>query len=66
MSIVGSNKKSPFERENVDSNQGETRKRGSKVMVVTDKRGIPLSTLGVSASRHESQLFEETLGNIPY
>jgi len=51
-------------KENVDFNPKEKSKGGSKVMVLTDKRGIPLSTIVVSASRHESQLLEETLGNI--
>jgi len=63
-SIDGSNKKSQFGKENVDFNPKEKSKGGSKVMVLTDKRGIPLSTIVVSASRHESQLLEETLGNI--
>jgi putative transposase len=33
-------------------------------MVLTDKQGIPLSTVVAPANRHESQLLEETLGNI--
>lgn len=63
-SIDGSNKKSQFGKENVDFNPKEKNKGGSKVMVLTDKKGIPLSTIVVPANCHESQLLEETLGNI--
>ena len=63
-SIDGSNKKSQFGKENVDFNPKEKNKGGSKIMLLTDKQGIPLSTIVAPANRHESQLLEVTLGNI--
>lgn len=63
-SIDGSNKKALFGKENVDFNPKEKNKGGSKIMLLTDKNGIPLSTALFPANRHESQLLEETLGNI--
>jgi putative transposase len=41
-SIDGSNKKSQFGKENVDFNPKEKNKGGSKIMLLTDKQGIPL------------------------
>ncbi len=33
-------------------------------MVLSDKKGIPLSAVLIEANRHKSQLVEETLGKI--
>ena len=33
-------------------------------MILTDKMGIPLSTIVAPVNRHESQLLEATLGNV--
>ena len=64
LSIDGSNKKAFFGKENVDFNPKDKNKGGTKLMVLTDKKGIPLSVVVKPANRHESQLLEETLGNI--
>ena len=63
-SVDGSNKRSQFGKEKVDFNPKEKNKGASKVMVLSDKKGIPLSVVVFPANRHESQLLEETLGNI--
>ena len=63
-SIDGSIKNSYFGKEKVGFNPKNVNHGGTKIMVLSDKKGIPLSAVLVAANKHESQLIEETLGNI--
>lgn len=63
-SIDGSNRKSPFAKDQVGPNPTDRAKQGTKMMVLTDQKGIPLSTIIVPANIHESQLLEATLGEL--
>lgn len=62
--IDGSIKKSYFAKEKVGFSPKDVNHGGSKIMVLSDKKGIPLSAVVVPANQYESQLLEETLGNI--
>lgn len=62
--IDGSIKKSYFGKEKVGFSPKDNNHGGTKIVVLSDKKGIPLSAVIYPASSHESQLLEETLGNV--
>ncbi|NBU20770.1 hypothetical protein EBS43_05070 [bacterium] len=63
-SIDGSIKNSYFGKEKIGFNPKNVNRGGTKIMVLSDKKGIPLSAVLIEANRHKSQLVEETLGKI--
>ena len=62
--IDGSIKKSYFGKEKVGSSPKDNNHGGAKIVILYDKKGIPLSAGFDPASSHESQLPEETPRNV--
>jgi len=62
--IDGSIKTSYFGKEKVGFSPKNLNHGGTKIVVLTDQKGIPLSAVIFPANNHESQLLEETLGSI--
>jgi putative transposase len=59
-SIDGSIKRAPGCTENAGKNPTDRARPGSKQMVLTDKKGIPLAVVIAPANHHDSQLLEKT------
>jgi transposase len=60
-SIDGATKKSPYCKEEAGPNPTDRARPGTKISILTDKNGIPLSAVIAPANRHDSRLLEKTL-----
>lgn len=63
-SIDGAIKKAPYCTEEAGPNPTDRAKSGTKISILTDKKGIPISAVVGPANRHDSQFLEKTLENI--
>jgi putative transposase len=63
-SVDSSTKKAPWCKEQAGPNPTDRAKSGTKISILTDKNGIPLSAIIAPANCHDSQLLEPTLQEI--